>query len=65
MITTRGCISSYRKDSDPSTKINAWLQENPDARLLDVKLTPVSADLRGDVYVLMILEVPDNYGQED
>lgn len=65
MITTRGCISSYRKDSDPSTKINAWLQDNPDARLIDVKLSPVSVNQRGDVYVLMILEVPDNFGQED
>ena len=65
MITTRGCISSYKKDSDPSTKINAWLQDNPDAHLLDVKLTPVPADLRGDVYVLMILEVPDAFDQED
>ena len=65
MITTRGCISSYRKDSDPSTKINTWLQENPDARLLDAKLTPISANHRDDVYVLMILEVPDNFGQED
>lgn len=65
MITTRGCIASYKKDADPSTKINSWLQENPEARLLDVKLTPVPADQRGDVYVLMILEVPDNFGQED
>lgn len=64
MITTRGCISSYKKDSDPSTKINAWLQENPDARLLDVNLMPINSNQRGDVYVLMILEVPDAFGQE-
>lgn len=65
MITTRGCIARYKGDSDPSAKINAWLRENPDARLLDVILMPISADQRGDVYVLMVLEVPDNYVQED
>lgn len=41
MITTRGCLSSYRKGEDPSAKINAWLKDNPDARLLDVKFIPV------------------------
>ena len=40
MITTRGCIASYRKGEDPSTKINAWLEANPDSRLVDVKLFP-------------------------
>ena len=65
MITTRGCIASYKKDTDPSTKINSWLKENPDARLLDVKLTPVPADQRVDVYVLMILEIPDAFDEED
>lgn len=64
MITTRGCIACYKNGSDPSAKINAWLGENPDARLLDVMLTPISSDQRGDVYVLMILELPDDYRQE-
>ena len=65
MITTRGCIASYRKGEDPSAKINAWLEANPDVRLLDVKMMPAEIGLSGDVYVLMILEVPSSSEQED
>ena len=65
MITTRGCIASYRKGEDPSTKINAWLEANPDVRLLDVKIIPAEVGLIGDVYVLMILEIPAASKQED
>lgn len=59
MITTRGCISMYEKDQDPATKIAAYLKANPDARLLDVKMTPICQ--YNQVYVLLILEVPDDY----
>jgi|GEM_PF-4734906 len=65
MITTRGCIASYRKGEDPSTKINAWLEANPDVRLLDVKMIPAEVGLIGDVYVLMILEMTADSKQED
>ena len=65
MITTRGCIASYRKGEDPSTKINAWLEANPDVRLLDVKMIPAEVGLIGDVYVLMILDLHDDEKLED
>jgi len=65
MITTRGCIASYRKGEDPSAKINAWLEANPDVRLLDVKMIPAEVGPIGDVYVLMILETPADSEQED
>ena len=65
MITTRGCIASYRKGEDPSTKINAWLEANPDVRLLDVKMVPAEVGFIGDVYVLMILEMTADPMQED
>ena len=64
MITTRGCLSSYRKGEDPSAKINAWLKDNPDARLLDVKFIPVYSGAYA-AYVLMILELPDKDKQEE
>ena len=64
MITTRGCLSSYIKGEDPSTKINAWLKANPDARLLDVKIVPAYADGQ-QAYVMMILELPDEEKQEE
>ena len=65
MITTRGCLSFYRKDEDPSSKINAWLEANPDARLVDVKLLPTDQYTEAMAYVLMILELPDDDKQED
>ena len=65
MITTRGCIASYRKGEDPSSKINAWLKANPDARLVDVKLFPTDYYFESMAYVLMILEMTADSKQED
>ena len=65
MITTRGCLSFYRKGEDPSSKINAWLEANPDARLVDVKLMPTDQYTEAMAYVLMILELPDEGKQEE
>ena len=65
MITTRGCLSFYRKGEDPSSKINAWLKANPDARLVDVKLFPTDYYFESMAYVLMIIELPDEEKQED
>ena len=65
MITTRGCLSFYCKGEDPSSKINAWLESNPDARLIDVKLLPTDQYTEAMAYVLMILELPDEDKQEE
>lgn len=59
MIITRGCTASYREGKDPSAQINDWLKENPDAKLVDVKLVPTREQYSADVYVLMMIEVPD------
>ena len=65
MITTRGCLSFYRKGEDPSSKINAWLEANPAAKLIDVKLLPTDQYSTAIAYVLMILELPDEEKQEE
>lgn len=64
MIITRGCTARYSEGLDPSTRINAWLKENPEAKLVDVKLVPTREHNRGDVYVMMILDVPDDLETE-
>lgn len=65
MITTRGCLSAFRKGEDPSSKVNAWLEANPDARLIDVKVFLMDRFIDYDSYVLMILELPDENKQEE
>lgn len=65
MITTRGCLSHYHQGEDPSSKINAWLEANPDAKLVDVKLLPLEHFCEPTTYVLMILELPDEEKQEE
>ena len=64
MIITRGGTAKYKEGADPSHKINEWLKANPSARLMDVKLAPTHDHDYADVYMLMILEVPDGFEKE-
>ena len=36
MIITRGGTARYKEGVDSSTRINAWLKENPEAKLVDL-----------------------------
>ena len=62
MIITRGCIANYEKGHDPASKINAYLKEDPQARILDVKTAPIHYS--DHVYVLLILDVPDDFDEQ-
>jgi len=61
MVRTNAFKSEMRSDQHPSYLINQWLHHNPTARLLDVKITPYGPESCGWFYVLITVEVPEDF----